>query len=57
MAKITGEANYKADAEKFTDYLRSTAPKTPKGMVYLDQWGPARHAASAAFIAMAVSFA
>jgi endoglucanase len=55
MAKITGEANYKADAEKFTDYLRSTAPKTPKGMVYLDQWGPARHAASAAFIAMAAA--
>jgi len=55
LAKVTGEASYKSDVEKFTDYLRNEAPKTPKGMVYLDQWGPARHAGNAAFIALTVS--
>jgi endoglucanase len=55
LALATGEASYKSDVEKFTDYLRNEAPKTPKGMVYLDQWGPARHAANAAFIALAAA--
>jgi hypothetical protein len=54
MAKLTGEEKFKKLAETFCDYVSKTAPKTPKGMVYLDQWGPLRHAANVAFICLQV---
>jgi len=52
MAKLTGEAQYKQAAEDWVNWVVHTAPKSPNGMVYLDQWGPLRHAANAALIAL-----
>jgi len=56
MAKLTGEDRFKTLAENYCDYVSKTAPKTPKGMVYLDQWGPLRHAANVAFICLQVCY-
>ena len=54
MAEITGEQKYKTMAQTYCDYIVNTVPKSPKGMVYLDQWGPLRHAANVAFICLQV---
>jgi len=50
LAEVTGDEKYKTLAKTFCDWVVNTAPKSPKGMVYLDQWGTLRHAANAAFI-------
>lgn len=55
MAKLTGEQKYKDAAKDYADWLVNKAPKSPKGMVYLDQWGPLRHAANAAWITLQVN--
>ncbi len=39
MAKITGDNQYKSAVEAYSSFLVNTAPKSPKGMVYLNQWG------------------
>jgi endoglucanase len=52
LAQLTGTARYKTVVENYATYVRTTAPKSPKGMVYLDQWGPLRHAADAALMAL-----
>jgi hypothetical protein len=54
MAKITGDNQYKSAVEAYSSFLVNTAPKSPKGMVYLDQWGPLRHAANSALICLQV---
>jgi len=52
LAKLIGTQKYKDVVEKYATYVRSTAPKSPKGMVYLDQWGPLRHSSDAALMAL-----
>jgi hypothetical protein len=52
MAKLTGDTKYKTLATNYCDWLISTAPKTPKGLIYLDQWGSLRHAAGVSFICL-----
>jgi len=49
---IPGTAKYKTLVEKYATYVRTSAPKSPKGMVYLDEWGPLRHASDAALMAL-----
>ena len=56
LAEITGEEKYKTMAKEFCNWVVHDAPKSPKGMVYLDQWGPLRHAANVAFICLQVFF-
>nr|XP_045600598.1 uncharacterized protein LOC123759530 [Procambarus clarkii] len=34
----------------YLDWLKNTATYTPEGLVYLDEWGPNRHAANVAFL-------
>ncbi|CAG2180693.1 unnamed protein product, partial [Oppiella nova] len=38
LAEVTGDEKYKTLAKTFCDWVVNTAPKSPKGMVYLDQW-------------------
>jgi len=52
LAQLVGTAKYKTVVENYATYVRTTAPKSPKGMVYLDQWGPLRHATDAALMAL-----
>jgi endoglucanase len=52
MAKLTGDTMYRNAVEAYTTWVSTQAPKTPKGMVYLDQWGSLRHAANVAFISL-----
>ncbi|CAF1158092.1 unnamed protein product [Rotaria sp. Silwood1] len=52
MAKITQKLTYRQQVENFCNYIVRQAPKTPKGLVYLDQWGTLRHAANVAFLCL-----
>jgi endoglucanase len=52
LAEVTKEEQYKTMAKTFCDWIVHEAPKTPKGMVYLDQWGTLRHAGNAAFLCL-----
>jgi hypothetical protein len=52
LAKLTGESTYQDLAEGFCSWLLTDAPRTPKGLVHLDQWGPNRHAANVAFLCL-----
>ncbi|GAB4215023.1 MAG: hypothetical protein OHK0022_54410 [Roseiflexaceae bacterium] len=60
LAKLTGEAQYTADAERFLDYWTvgvngSRITYTPGGLAWLDQWGSLRYAANTSFIALVYS--
>lgn len=52
LAQITGRETYKLGLNQFMNWLMKTAYRTPKGLVWLDEEGPNRHAANAAIIAM-----
>lgn len=54
MAKITQQSNYRQQAETFCNYIVRQAPRTPKGLVFLDQWGALRHAGNVAFVCLQV---
>ncbi len=60
MAQITGDAQYRADAERWLDfwttgYDGNRVTYTPGGLAHLDQWGAARYTANTSFIALVYS--
>lgn len=60
MAKETGEAQYKSDAQRWLDYWTvgtngNRITYTPGGLAWLDTWGVLRYAANTAFIAFVYS--
>jgi len=60
MAKLTGQAQYIQDTERWLDYWTvgvngSKIPYTNGGLAYLDTWGPCRYAATTAFAALIYS--
>lgn len=55
MAKITNENRYRQQAETFCNYIVRQAPRSPKGLVFLSQWGALRHAGNVAFLCLQVS--
>nr|AKC91349.1 glycoside hydrolase 9 [Adineta ricciae] len=52
MAKLTQQTNYRQQAESFCNYIVRQAPRTPKGLVFIDQWGALRHAGNVAFVCL-----
>ena len=54
MAKVTNNQTYREQAEKFCNYVVRDAPKTPKGLVFLGNWGALRHASNAVFLCLQV---
>jgi endoglucanase len=57
LAKLTGKAQYKADAERHLDYWTDgyngqRITYTLGGLAWLDQWGSLRYAANTAFLAL-----
>ena len=55
LAKVTNKQQYKDKIKGYVDYLMNNQQKTPKGLLYIDMWGPLRHAANAAFIMFEVN--
>lgn len=60
MAKLTGDAQYEADAERWLDYWStgyngSRVKYTAGGLAQLDTWGATRYAANTSFIALIYS--
>ncbi len=56
LAKATGDARYRADAENWLDFWTTgfggaRVHYTPGGLAWLDQWGALRYAANTAFVA------
>lgn len=51
MYELTNDDQYKATAKANMRTLRNNANYTPDGMIHLQQWGSARHAANVAFLA------
>ena len=49
MARIFGDQQYKDDAARYCDNWVYGQPRTPKGLVYINDWGSLRHAANAAY--------
>jgi endoglucanase len=60
LAKLTGKAKYKTDAEHHLDYWTdgyngSRITYTPGGLAWLDQWGSLRYAANTSYLALVYS--
>lgn len=60
MAQLTGDSQYRADAERWLDYWSTgyngqRVPYTSGGLAQLDQWGANRYAANTAWIALVYS--
>jgi endoglucanase len=60
MAKLTGKAEYRADAERWLDfwttgYNGDRVKYTPGGLAQLDRWGANRYAANTSFMALVYS--
>jgi len=52
LARIDGASQYTNAARTYCDWVVNTAPKTPKGLVFLSEWGSLRHAANAVFVCL-----
>ncbi|TOF87323.1 hypothetical protein CGJ15_24975, partial [Vibrio parahaemolyticus] len=49
---LDGSQTYLDHLNTYFNYLRNQAAYTPEGLLYLDEWGPARHAANVAYLAL-----
>jgi len=54
LAKLTNKQEYKDPIKDFVDYLINEEQKTPKGLLFLGEWGSLRSAAYAALIMLQV---
>ena len=52
MAQMTGNSVYKSHVKAFCDHIVDNQKKTPKGLVFISNWGANRHAANVAFICL-----
>ncbi len=48
MFELTGDAKYKACVDSFMNYLLYQAQYTPKGLIFIQEWGSLRHASNVA---------
>ena len=52
LAQLTMSAEYTSDVKNYYNHLKTKAKRTPKGLIWLSQWGSNRYAANAAFLMM-----
>ncbi|CBY11538.1 unnamed protein product [Oikopleura dioica] len=52
LAQLTSNSKFVNDFNQFANYIKNQAPRTPKGLVWLSQWGSNRYAANDAFLIM-----
>nr|AMH40360.1 glycoside hydrolase family 9 [Aretaon asperrimus] len=50
MSEISKNSIHKTKAKSYLDYMINSQQKTPKGLLYIDQWGTLRHANNVAFL-------
>lgn len=55
MAELDGGSTYTDKLQEYVNHIINDKQYTPKGLVYMDQWGSLRHAMNVAFIAMRVN--
>jgi hypothetical protein len=55
MAGLTGDAKYVGPATAFCDWVINQAPRSPKGMVFLSEWGALRHSGNVAFACLTLA--
>jgi len=55
LAKFTNKQQYKDSIKAYVDYLINDQQKTPKGLLFLGEWGSLRSAAYAALIMLQVN--
>ena len=55
LAEVTGDEKYMTAVQAFCDYVVYEVPRTPKGLVFILEWGSLRHAANVAYISLLVS--
>jgi len=55
LAQLTGEDKYITKADAFCDHMVYSQQKTPKGLVFIQEWGPLRHASNVAFVCLEVA--
>ena len=49
LAQLTGDGKYVRKVVKFCNKMVGQQHKTPKGLVWIQKWGPLRHASNVAF--------
>nr|CAD7428643.1 unnamed protein product [Timema monikensis] len=54
LYKVTKDEKYATDLKNYCDYVINSSSRTPKGLIFIYDWGPARYAANLAFIFMQV---
>lgn len=52
MSKLTKDQKYIGPATDFCDYMKNTQKRTPKGLVFIQEWGSLRHAMNIAFVCL-----
>ncbi|CAG0886957.1 unnamed protein product [Darwinula stevensoni] len=52
LAVLTGKAKYKTAVKTFCDYMVYGVKRTPKGLVFISEWGVLRHAANVAYVCL-----
>ncbi|CAG0886958.1 unnamed protein product [Darwinula stevensoni] len=52
LAEITGNEKYSVAVEAFCNYVINEAPRTPKGLVFIQDWGSLPNAANVVFICL-----
>lgn len=55
LAKMTNDPTYINAIKTFCD-SKVNQPKTPKGLLFISQWGSLRHASNVAYICLQVCF-
>ena len=55
MSRMFGDQVYQNAAQAHCENWMNTEPKTPQGLVFINEWGSLRHAANAAFGCMLVA--
>jgi hypothetical protein len=53
LAKLTNDPTYISAIKTFCD-SKVNQPKTPKGLLFISQWGSLRHASNIAYICLQV---
>nr|AMH40372.1 glycoside hydrolase family 9 [Medauroidea extradentata] len=50
MSQVSSNTIHKTKAKSYLDYMVTNQQKTPKGLLYIDQWGTLRHATNIAYL-------
>jgi len=50
MYELTGDSKYESCIDDWVNHIFYEVPYSPKGMIYVDQWGTLRHAANVAHV-------